>query len=60
MKDHLTWIRPDQGLPLLSAERVLVVTDEGTVMTLSGIRCCDWSARGMIRCWAEIPMPADL
>ena len=47
------------GPPLLSAERVLVVTDEGTVMTLSGVKCCDWAARGMIRFWAEIPMPAD-
>lgn len=51
------WIPADKALPMLTYDRVLVVTDEGTVMTLSGVKCCDWAARGMIRYWMEIPEP---
>lgn len=57
--DNNQWIPADKALPLLTGDKVLVVTDEGTVMTLSGIKCCDWAARGMIRWWMEIPAPPE-
>ena len=52
------WISPNKGLPLLSDwTRVLVVTDEDTVMTLPSVKVCNWAAKGMIKWWMEIPDP---
>lgn len=59
MKNHLTWLRPDQGLPELNWERVLIITVDGAVATLPEIKCCDWAARGDILLWAEIPLPKE-